>query len=50
MNIEHNKAIVRRWSEELWGQGNLAEPTKLLFRIMSGMILAILFRPEDRRM
>jgi steroid delta-isomerase-like uncharacterized protein len=24
MTIEHNKAIAQRWSEELWGQGNLA--------------------------
>jgi steroid delta-isomerase-like uncharacterized protein len=24
MSTEHNKAIVRRWSEELWSQGNLA--------------------------
>jgi predicted SnoaL-like aldol condensation-catalyzing enzyme len=24
MSIEENKATARRWSEELWGQGNLA--------------------------
>jgi steroid delta-isomerase-like uncharacterized protein len=24
MSIEQNKAIARRWSEELWSQGNLA--------------------------
>jgi steroid delta-isomerase-like uncharacterized protein len=24
MSIEHNKAIVRRWYQELFGQGNLA--------------------------
>ena len=24
MTIERNKAIARSWSEELWGQGNLA--------------------------
>ena len=24
MSIEENKAIVRRWSEELWGPGDLA--------------------------
>jgi len=23
MNIEHNKMVAQRWSEELWGQGNL---------------------------
>jgi steroid delta-isomerase-like uncharacterized protein len=24
MSVEENKAIARRWSEELWGRGNLA--------------------------
>ncbi|MDQ4076379.1 MAG: ester cyclase [Chloroflexota bacterium] len=24
MSIEENKAVVRRWAEELWNQGNLA--------------------------
>ncbi len=24
MSVEENKALVRRWSEELWSQGNLA--------------------------
>src|SRR5499426_4796399 len=24
MSIEQNKAMARRWSEELWGNGNLA--------------------------
>ena len=24
MSIEENKAIARRWSEEVWGKGNLA--------------------------
>src|SRR5262245_63255741 len=24
VSIEHNKAVARRWSEELWTRGNLA--------------------------
>src|SRR5262249_912671 len=30
MDIEHNKAIARRWSEELWGQGNLAVADEII--------------------
>src|SRR5262245_17806317 len=30
MSIEQNKAIVRRWSEELWGQGNLAVADEII--------------------
>jgi predicted ester cyclase len=28
--IEQNKATVRRWSEELWGQGNLAVADEII--------------------
>src|SRR5262245_17850870 len=30
MTIERNKAIVRAWSEELWGQGNLAVADEII--------------------
>jgi hypothetical protein len=30
MSIEENKAIVRRWSEELWSQGDLAVVDELV--------------------
>ena len=30
MSVEHNKAIARRWSEELWGQGNLAVADEII--------------------
>jgi steroid delta-isomerase-like uncharacterized protein len=30
MSIEQHKAIARRWSEELWGQGNLAVADEII--------------------
>ena len=30
MSIEQNKALARRWSEELWGQGNLAVADEII--------------------
>jgi steroid delta-isomerase-like uncharacterized protein len=30
MNIEQNKASARRWSDELWGQGNLAVADEII--------------------
>jgi steroid delta-isomerase-like uncharacterized protein len=30
MNIEHNKAVAYRWSEELWGQGNVAVADEII--------------------
>jgi predicted SnoaL-like aldol condensation-catalyzing enzyme len=30
MSMEQNKAIARRWSEELWGQGNLAVADEII--------------------
>ena len=30
MTIEHNKAIARRWSEELWGKGDLAVADEII--------------------
>jgi len=30
MSVEENKAIVRRWNEEIWCKGNLAAIDKLL--------------------
>ena len=30
MTIEQNKALARRWSEELWGQGNLAVADEII--------------------
>ena len=30
MNIEHNKAVAHRWSEELWGKGNLAVADEII--------------------
>src|SRR6188472_2183895 len=28
--IEHNKAIARRWTEELWSQGNLSVADEII--------------------
>jgi len=28
--VEHNKAIARRWTEELWGRGNLAVADEII--------------------
>ena len=30
MSIEQNKVIARRWSEELWGRGNLAVADEII--------------------
>src|SRR5215471_15818204 len=30
MSLEQNKATARRWSEELWGQGNLAVADEII--------------------
>ena len=30
MSIEQNKATIRRWSEELWGRGNLAVADEII--------------------
>ena len=30
MSIEQNKAMARRWSEELWGKGNLAVADEII--------------------
>jgi steroid delta-isomerase-like uncharacterized protein len=30
ITVEQNKAIARRWSEELWGQGNLAVADEII--------------------
>src|SRR5262245_9853583 len=30
MSIEQNKAVARRWSEELWGRGNLAVADEII--------------------
>jgi steroid delta-isomerase-like uncharacterized protein len=30
MTLEQNKALVRRWSEELWGKGNLAVADEII--------------------
>ena len=30
MSIEHNKAVALRWSQELWGQGNLAVADEII--------------------
>ena len=30
MTTEQNKALTRRWSEELWGQGNLAVAAEII--------------------
>ena len=30
MDIEQNKAMARRWSEELWGKGNLAVADEII--------------------
>ena len=30
MTIEQNKAMARRWSEELWGKGNLAVADEII--------------------
>src|SRR5262249_11820517 len=30
MSIEQNKATARRWSEELWGKGNLAVADEII--------------------
>src|SRR5262245_46928580 len=30
MTIEQNKAIARRWTEELWGQGNLSVADEII--------------------
>jgi len=30
MTVEQNKAIARRWSEELWGEGNLAVADEII--------------------
>ena len=30
MTTEQNKALARRWSEELWGQGNLAVADEII--------------------
>ena len=30
MTIEHNKAVALRWSQELWGQGNLAVADEII--------------------
>lgn len=30
MSTEHNKAIARRWSEELWSRGNLAVADEII--------------------
>jgi hypothetical protein len=30
MSIEQNKALARRWSEELWSQGNLAVADEII--------------------
>src|SRR5215210_5874513 len=30
MSIEQHKAIARRWSEELWGRGNLAVADEII--------------------
>src|SRR5262252_2189914 len=30
MSIEQNKAAARRWSEELWGKGNLAVADEII--------------------
>jgi steroid delta-isomerase-like uncharacterized protein len=32
MSTEQNKATARRWSEELWGQGNLAVADEIIAR------------------
>ena len=30
MSTEENKATARRWSEELWGQGNMAVADEII--------------------
>lgn len=30
MTIEHNKTLALRWSQELWGQGNLAVADEII--------------------
>ena len=30
MAVEQNKAAARRWSEELWGRGNLAVADEII--------------------
>src|SRR5262245_6621722 len=32
MSIEHNKDMARRWSEELWGRGNLVVADEIISR------------------
>jgi hypothetical protein len=43
MSIEQNKATARRWSEELWGRGNLAVADEIIARTTSATTLAIRF-------
>src|SRR5215471_4068289 len=30
MSVEHNKAMARRWSEDLWGKGQLAVADEII--------------------